>query len=244
MNLAGGKRSGRANGKGRANVDLPTESAPLGDLIQKAKTQLEQMIDLNPESMVLVNPAGDVLRANRAFVALLAADGYQGVLGRKLVELFPLEDLEFFSALLAGREGYDAREVSVRLGDGRERLLRFTVVGGRDAETLVVIAHDATLERTQAELVEKAYKVEAIRALMGALMHHLNQPLTVVMIRAKLMQQAVEAGKVNTDELKSTFRDIMDLSMKMANILKKVEDSEDYKTQEYMSGLDILKIDD
>jgi hypothetical protein len=133
----------------------------------------------------------------------------------------------------------------VTLDGGRNLLLRFSVVGGgSDSGTLVVIAHDATLEKRQAELVEKAYKVEAIRALMGALMHHMNQPLTVVMIRAKLMQQALEGGKVNIEDLKSTFRDIMELTMKMAEMLKRVEGSGDYQTQEYIQGLSILKIDE
>jgi PAS domain S-box-containing protein len=241
--LQGNKRESQPGP--RADGTPKAAGTSVEDMIQRAKSQLEQMIDLNPESMVLVDGVGSVLRANRSFVTLLGATNFGGVLGHTLTELFPFDDPSFFPSLLADRKDCESREIQVRLGDGRERLMRFTVVaGGQDTETLVVIAHDATHERLQAELIEKAYKVEAIRALMGALMHHLNQPLTVLMVRARLMQQALEKGQLDPETLKATFHDIMELTMRMANVLKKVEESDDYQTQEYIRGLDILKIDD
>ncbi len=222
-----------------------TAGLPLGEVIQRAKSQLERMIDLNPESMALVDGKGTVLRANRALVTMLNASGFPKVLGQKLGALFPVEDGQFFEKLLVGEADHESAEISVRLDDGAARLLRFSVVvGGRDSETLIVIAHDATLEKSEADLIEKGYKVEAVRALMGALMHHLNQPLTVLMVRAKLTQQAVERGNLDPEGLKATFNDIMDLTMRMANMLKRVEESDDYQTQRYIDGLDILKIDD
>ncbi|MDA0576663.1 MAG: PAS domain-containing protein [Verrucomicrobia bacterium] len=214
-------------------------------LIQQAKRQLEQMIDLNPESMVLVNAVGCVLRTNRAFVDLLGAEGYEGVLGETLSTLFPTEDPQFFKDLLLAHGRTETREVTIVQAGSLQRVVRFTAVpGAQDSGTLIVIARDTTLEKSEAELIQKSYKVEAVRALMGALMHHLNQPLTVLMVRANLMQQAIEQRRLDPEELKATCKDIMDLTMRMANVLKRVEESNDYQTQTYIKGMNILKIDE
>lgn len=108
---------------------------------------------------------------------------------------------------------------------------------------MIVLVEDVTEEKEASVLLEKAYKVEAVRALMGALMHHLNQPLTVVMLRARLMLQQLERGRANVDELKSTLEDITAAAMRVANTLRRVENSREYATQEYVEGLEIMTID-
>jgi PAS domain S-box-containing protein len=213
--------------------------------IMKAKAQLEQMIDMNPESMVLIDFEGKIVRANRAFLQLLSIEDYRVVLGKALNDMFPSIDSEFFKEIYRGGGGYERRDAVEQRNSGAERQLQFGVVrSGGDSESLIIIVHDVTEERKEAAMLEKSYKVEAVQALMGALMHHLNQPLTVLMVRAKMMALALEDGTASTDDLKSTLANIQDLSMKMANMLKKVEQSDGFQTQEYLAGLDILKIDD
>jgi len=217
----------------------------IDERILKAKDQLEQMIDMNPESMVLIDSDGRIVRANRAFLQLLVIENYGDVLGKTLNDMFPSIDSTFFKKIYQGEGGYERRDAVERRKSGDERQLQFGVVRpGGNSESLIIIVHDVTEERKEAALLEKSYKVEAVQALMGALMHHLNQPLTVLMVRAKMMSVALEDGTASTDDLKSTLADIQDLSMKMANMLRKVEESDDFQTQEYLAGLDILKIDD
>ena len=219
------------------------QAADLSEAIQKAKAQLELMIDLNPQSMVLVDEAGSVVRANRAFLSLVGANAFRDVLGRPLGDLFDAET-GGLDVLLAERGGHASCENRVRLPSGAEGILRFTKVGGgSDADTIVVIVEDVTALRAAEVRAEKSNKLQAVQALMGALMHHMNQPLTVVMIRAKLMHQALEKGSVDPEQIKSAMKDIMDLTMKMATLLRQVEQSRDFETQEYVKGLDILKID-
>lgn len=230
-------------------ISQPPDAADSSDatrsVIERAKQQLEQMIDLNPESLLLIDLQGRAVRTNRALLTLLGLTSYGQVLGHPLAEIFPVDSSQFFPDLIAGKLQASEAEASVRVARGGRRLMRFSVVGGgQGSETQVVIAHDATQEKQDSDLVEKACKVEAVRALMGALMHHLNQPLTVVMIRARLMSQALEQGRMNTDDLKATFQEITANAMQIANLLKRADESNDYVTQEYVDGLDILKIDE
>ena len=217
----------------------------MDDRILTAKMQLEQMIDLNPESMVLIDLRGQIVRANRAFLGLLEIEGFQDVLGKALSDMFPSIGNAFFEAIYDGASGYERRDAIEHRPSRDQRQLRFGVVrAGGEGESLIIIVHDVTQERKEAEVLEKNYKIEAVQALMGALMHHLNQPLTVLTVRAKMMLLALENGTASTDELKSTLSDIQELSLRMASMLRKVEESKDFQTQEYLKGLDILKIDD
>lgn len=218
------------------------DSDELGGVIERAKRQLEHMIDLNPESIVLVDRSGVVLRVNRAFLALLGVREFADVLGRPLLELVPTPDADLLATVLRGAAGGDGCECRIEMG-GLPRLLRITSAGAESNDVLVLIVQDVTDARRDAELVEKAYKVEAVRTLMGALMHHLNQPLTVVMIRARLQMQALEEQRSKPEEIMTTLQDIMKLTMKVADVLRRVESSRDYATQEYIQGVDIMRID-
>jgi nitrogen-specific signal transduction histidine kinase len=168
-----------------SSKDSGATDARVAEAIQRAKVQLEHMIDLNPECMVLVDQDGQVLRANRAFLELLHEGQFQSVLGSPLANLFPSVERAFFTSLLANKTNHSWFEKNEKMAEGGERRLQFGVLsGGASSEALVVIVHDVTRDQEKSALLEKGFKVEAVQALMGALMHHLNQPLTVVMIRA------------------------------------------------------------
>lgn len=212
--------------------------------IEQAKHQLEHMIDLTPQTMLLMDSGGAVVRTNRSLLDLLGLDGYGDILGKTLSELFACEDPQFFDHLLEADGGYVVRETTVSLHGSERRSLQFSVVGGDQRErAFVVIVRDTTEEREESARVEKSFKHEAVQALMGALMHHLNQPLTVISVRARLMQLALEQGEAKPDELKKTLQDIMDLTIQMAETLKKVAGANDFATESYIDGLEILDIE-
>ena len=216
---------------------------PLQETIQRAKVQLESMIDLNPQAMVFLDSAGIVMRANLAFVHLVGGQRFPDVLGISVFDLLGLD--EAIRKQLAGDSGpYTTVETTVPGPHDGERVLRISIVAGATAsEARILVIDDVTALRQQEKRTEKTNKFEAIQALTGALMHNLNQPLTVIMIRAQLMLQAVEQGKATDDELRSTLSDIMDISMKMAGLLRRIETLDRFETQEYTKGLDILKLE-
>jgi len=215
------------------------DTSALHKTIERAKQELEHMIDLNPQVMLLVDNNGKVVRANKALLELLGLPDFKKVLGRNLTAIFPCEEKNFFSNLLHNKGGYDVREIKIVLAPHRHRLMRFAVVSS-DSEVSVIIVNDVTSEKEQAVHQEKKFKKEAVQALMGGLMHNVNQPLTVIMVQAQFIQLALEKGLAKPEDLKKELQNIMTLTMQIAEMLKNVEQPHDYVTQHYLDGIDIL----
>lgn len=227
------------------NPDARREPAApdLGAIIQRAKTELEQMIDMNPQIMLLVGPDRRVLRANRAVLELLGKRAFADVLGQLIDWLFDCGDPRFFSRLLARREGVVSGEILVSLPNREAHTLRFSVVAGRDASApAVVIVEDVTEEKQRDEDLRRAHRKEAIRELAGALMHTVNQHLTVINVRARLLTMAVDKGTATPEELKAGMADISDVTMKIADTLNRAGQPRDFDTISYMTGTEILDL--
>lgn len=220
-----------------------TDMHGLNRKIEQAKQELEHMIDLNPQVMLLVDRRGKVIRSNKALLEFLQFPDFQEVLNKQIDDIFRCEDPSFFSRLLSDQTGYEDGEAATKLPDNRSRLLKFTVVGaGEKTDLFAVIVEDETSEKERAARLEKEHKKEAVQAVAGALMHNLNQPLTVIMIRAQLMQLVMEKGPVNSDELKKSLHDIMSLTMQIADQLRAVKEPKDFVTEPYMDDVEILDI--
>ena len=229
----------------KATPDVQSANANLlNRTIERAKQELERMIDLNPQVMLLVNRNGVIVRANKALLDLVRHDDYREVLGKRLENLFPSKDDVFFNHLLNDRQkACETRETAITLPGDRERTLRFASVAfGSDADLCVVIVHDATVENEQAAHLEKKHKKEAIQNLMGALMHNINQPLTVIMVKARLMHLEIEKGKMKASGMGRNLQDIMQLTMHIADMLEGVEKPDDFVTQPYLGNVRILDL--
>ena len=227
--------------------DVPNQSAdrPVSEtVLLRAKQELEHMIDLNPQGMALLDRSGIVRRANRALLELLDLRSFKDVLDRNIASLFPAVDSEIFRELLTSATGYETREVAMKPYGGRQRSVRFTLVNsGSDNDASVIIVRDITAEREEAHYHEKACKKEAIKALVGALMHDLNQPLTVIMARAHLMQLALEKSPAgHHEDLQAGLEEISSLTVRIADTLRRLESPRDYVTQPYTEGIEILDI--
>ena len=224
--------------------DTAGEERSLNERIRNAKSELEHMIDLNPQIMLLLDRAGVVVRANRALLELLGPPDFRGILGRRIGEIFPADAVDLFDSLLTDESGYASHDAAVVLPGRGLCDFRFTVVGrGRETDLCAVIVEDLTAEKEQAQQTEMRHKQEAAQQLMGALMHHVNQPLTVIMVRAKLMHLAIEQGDMRPDELKKSLEDIMDFTMQVSDILARMERPREYVTQPYLDGVEIMDID-
>jgi nitrogen-specific signal transduction histidine kinase len=212
------------------------------EIIQRAKQELEQMIDLNPQAMLLVDSAHRVGRANRALLEFLGLAGFKDVLDKRLEELFPGQD-EFFAELLSG-SGYTSRELGVDVGTDRHRALRFRVVGaGEGGHLSAMIIEDITRDKALAAELERQHKTEAVGPLVGALMHRINQPLTVITVRTKLMQMALDRGELNREEFRKTLSDIGNLAMEISDVLRRARNAKTFVTVTYDRTTDILDLE-
>lgn len=213
-------------------------------MVEKAKQELEHMIDLNPQVMLLLDPAGHILRANKAALHFLGIRSFRDVLNRNIRDIIHIDDAKSMEPLLTCDGECHSTELQAALADGKKHILQLTtIVSGRNSDLIVLIVADVTRDKLRATRMEKEHKREAVQAVAGALMHRVNQPLTVIMIRAQLMQVAIQKETLDPAELKQSIDDITTYTMKIANILKGIERSKDYFTEPYMEGVEILDID-
>lgn len=218
--------------------------AGVGKLIAKAKLELEHMIDMNPQIMLLVAVDGTILRTNRALLGMLGRTTFENVLGAPIGELFATGDGAFFKRLLTSIDGIREGEAAVELPNRGSHVLRFSVIGSSDGGSeRVVIVEDITENKRRDAELKQIHRKEAIRELVGALMHAINQHLTVISVRTKLLSMAIDKGNPDPEQLQKGLADISDLTMRIADTLGKVGQPRDFTTTPYLLGTDILDLD-
>ncbi|MBT3295929.1 MAG: PAS domain-containing protein [Verrucomicrobia bacterium] len=215
----------------------------LARTIAIAKQELEQMMDLNPQGMLLIDGSGTIVRANRAIVDLTEVAGFDDLLGHRLASIFVTGDTEFFVAMLASEGGTESFDTHLTLPDGLVREFSFTVLGaGGSDEVRVIMVADITGAKARVADQERIHKKEAVAALIGGLMHHINQPLTVITVTAKLMEMGLERPAPDVGELRKYLSTISEGVMRVKTMLENVEAASDYVTEEYLEGKRILDI--
>ena len=213
----------------------------LSRTIECAKQQLEQMIDLNPQIMLLVDNKATIRRANTALLKLLGLSGFSKVLGRSLSDVFPgSPDIR---RMVSAHSASVALDAQVNLPVIGKRTLQFTAVGGSpDMELFVVIVNDVSSNKQVAAELEQKHKKEAVNALVGALMHNINQSLTVITIQAHLLRMCAAQRTDGRQDQNEALQDILEHSQRIANILNQVENTQKYVTEPYVGGLEILDL--
>ncbi len=210
--------------------------------IENAKNQLERMIDLTPQIMLLVDSEGAIVRANKPTLEFLKTKDFTDVLGKHISKLFCCNPA-FFDELLGNRNGYKTCETEAAFDNEKTRTLKFTAVDSASpTEPRVVIVHDVTEEKAREADLEKQHKLEAVQALTGALMHNINQYLTVIMVRTQLMDTALQEHEVKREDIHNGLKDISSLSMRIAELLKSTEKKKDFVTESYVDNINILDI--
>jgi hypothetical protein len=244
---AGRRRGTLAADKGGAVMEQRQREgggARAGDarLIEQAKRELQRMIDINPDVMMLVDGEATVLRANRALLEMLSLSDFSSVVGRKAGELLRPEDAGLPGRLLRDEAGTRDGETAASMSDGQRHMLRMTATGSGSG-TWVLTVRDVTAEKEEAARLEKSHKREAVQALAGALMHHANQALTVIMVTANLQEVELEKGNVQVEKLKRGLQNIMTNAARVSELLRRAEHPSDYVTESYLDGLDILDLE-
>ena len=236
--------NGTDGAKREATGEPPRVSPAAEGAIVRAKQELEEMIDRLPLSMLLVTRDGVVTRANRSLLGLLQIDGFRDVLGHRLPALFPGADPRAFAPLLRIQTGYHVECVTARMADGTDHTLRFTALAlGAERSVQVMMVEDATGALGQAEEEQRRLKRDAVTALMGSLMHNINQPLTVIMVRARLSLLELEKAEPDIEEVRRSLREIMDFTTQASERLSLFERPRDFVTEPYVGGVDILDIE-
>ena len=217
---------------------MQTQTNPHNDrqaAIQRAKQQLQHMIDLLPQMIVLTDAAGTVVRVNRRMVDFLGISEFTDVLDRPLFALFPEMTEEFFRKLLDAPEHNSANSTTIRDSRGEPRQCCFEIINSAtESDLFVIVIDDVTDDHTAAAEIERNHKRDAVRALSGALQHHLNQPLTVITVRARLLQQALEQGHPDPEHVQRDLYDILSQAESIGNLLAGIQAPVDFATEKYL----------
>ncbi len=217
--------------------------AHINQQIKKAKQELEQMIDLNPQVMLLVSTDGIIMRANRSLLELTSSDNFEAIIGASINDVFSTEHPDLLTALVDNSTGYGSEEAKATLPNGTTRALRFTAVSsGESSELTALIVRDIGSEHEIADQLEKKHKKQAVQETVGALLHNINQPLTVILLKAQLMHLEMEKRALEPSEIRQHLDDITSLTNKIGALLAQVEHPNDYVTEHYMKGAKILDI--
>ncbi|MBN1557407.1 MAG: hypothetical protein JW951_04605 [Lentisphaerae bacterium] len=220
----------------------PAQEPELGRIIESAKRQLERMIDLSPTIMLLVDTQGRIRRTNRALLDYVGLPDFPSALGRPLAGILHADAA--LDAFLDGPgEGVRIHECACEIPGRGGRDLRLTAVGGGGEEVRAVMIEDITEVKRQAAVAEKEHKRAAVEALAGALKHRINQALTVITVRAKLMLVALEKGETRPAEMRRSLEDITALAMQISDVLQRAEKPRDFLTETYLDDLEILDIE-
>ena len=222
---------------------LGAQPDALARVIERAKRELQHMIDVAPQAMVLVDRGGWVVRASKPVLSLGGLSEFTEVLGRQVWEVFRCEEPAFFRDLLAAPTPHATREARVRCGQGLVREFEFTVIApGSESDFFVIMASDVTGEKERLASLEKKHKRQAATALVAGLKHTINQTLTVIEVTAKLAHMAVEKGTANAEEMKKHLETIMDLTMQVAEVLEQAEKPENLNTVPYPGNVEIVDL--
>jgi CheY-like chemotaxis protein len=139
-----------------------------------------------------------------------------------------------------------SEEIELSLAGRGPCVLNFTLLSsaGSPDELIVVMVEDVT-DRKQAELArEREQRSAASRAIIAALLHELNQPLTVVMVRANLLRMANADGSLSPEDLGAGLEDILEQANLCSEKLAKAERLREFVDEPYTDGTPDLRIVD
>lgn len=95
------------------------------------------------------------------------------------------------------------------------------------------------LYRRAERAIEQAARDETIVQLAGAVAHELNQPLTVVVSTAELIRDRERSP----DELRTLVERMAEASLRMADIVSKLQHATSYRSKSYVGKVRIVDLD-
>lgn len=206
------------------------------ELIQRAKQQLQHMIDLLPQMIVLTDEQGTVVRVNRRMLEFMGDSDYSEILQKPLFKIFPEMTEEFLRRMLDAPDEAHDNIISINDSSKTPHLCRFNIIKSATQTGLFVVMIEDTTNDSNAAELELNHKRDAVRAVSGALQHHLNQPLTVIMVRTRLLQQALEKGNPDLEHIQRDIYDILNQTERIGDLISSIKSTDGYATEEYLPG--------
>ena len=195
-----------------AQATIALEAARLLEPLSEGKHEWEQTVDAIGEAFCVIDAAGTVRRANRAF-GLLVQRPLTTLAGRPWRTLLPEAGAEAVARSLTGpaAEGYE-----VSTGKRLYRVSALPLGDPADRSAVLVFADQTDKKRLQEQLIQSE-KMSAIGQLIAGVAHDLNNPLASVVGFADYL---VESEKNAPPQLLEPLRAIQQEAERAANIVR------------------------
>ena len=167
-----------------AQAALALENTRLVDLLSIGKREWEHTVDTITQAICIIDPQGNVRRANRTFADLIRAP-VTAVAGRPWLSLVPPAWADVVTRALAQPQ----TTYELRAGD---RMLLATAIPLPEAGDTVLLFEDQTEKRRLQEQLIQSEKMSAIGQLIAGVAHDLNNPLASVVGFSDYLSEGVD----------------------------------------------------
>ena len=202
-----------------AQLGMALENARLVKLLAGGKGEWEQTVDAIGQAFCVVDAAGTIRRANRAF-SVIAHIPVTAVAGRRWLSVLPEDWADPVSRALASAGNHSQYE----LKSGSRVFTVSALALGQPRGTAVLVFEDQTDKRRLQDQLVQSEKMSAIGQLIAGVAHDLNNPLASVVGFAdylveegdppESMRHALEAIRHEAERAAAIVRSLLNFARK------------------------------
>ena len=187
------------------NASVVMTNSRLYEIVRRSEAEWETAFNALAEGIAVVEPGGNVLRANQA-LATIAELPESELVGRNFCEMIFGASEAVAGLIGAAYRGERTVPLVVRLEDSH-RVLRLTAAPLADAErgSVVILIEDVTEQRILEAQIIQNDKMASIGQLVSGVAHELNNPLTSIAGLAELLLERPPHPEFPREHLRVIF---------------------------------------
>ena len=221
-------------------TDLKNAESALRD----SEKQFRTVVDSSPNAVSLKDQEGRYLLVNKTFASWMNLDP-EDIVGKTAFDLHTKEEAEeitrdFDEVFLSLKPSTSETQRTYLDGKTRDVIIHRCPIRTETGEAVAV--NTTTIDNSERQQVQRALKksqeehlqhlsqlekvlrVTTVAEMASAFAHQLNQPLGAVANYCRGFLHQLESGKWTEDELKGTFRKVVEQSDRAATIVRDIAD--------------------